>query len=413
MAGGQDRNFDITQEPQPASRSRSRRRRRWHPNYGAISLFALSCFGGSCVLELLAYRMAGNVLVLTGAGSALVEVIIAILSQVLQPDDTDEKPQKGDTWGKRVAMGIRNFIRRIWQNATCVLVCTIGMWVLISTGLAAVHTGGRVFGVIGSSINDIVAASEESVKVQPDPAPSPSFEEATETEPVMESEPAEETEPVTETEPDIEPASVLILGRHVIVEEPDRDCWVAQTLYRNLFYLDGKYAIEDWEDDEKISEKVEEQVDALIGEAKEDRFSVDTDWEVQRDVDEASQNEETMETSGDLDEIIAQRESIFSNHPFGEMAKLIAEDYNGYGVAYDDIGGRINTREYYWCTSIYWFQQVLTFSSSAGIVPDILRRIGARYKDLAFIYPDGSEEELRATKLSEAYSSLARSYPAG
>lgn len=407
MAGGQDRNFDIPQEPQPASRSRSRGRRRWHPNYGAILLFALSCFGGSCVLELLAYRMAGNVLAITGVVSFFVEVIIAILSYVLQPDDTDEKPQKGDTWEKRVAMGIRNFIRRIWQNATCVLLCTIGMGVLISTGLAAAHTGGRVFGVIGSSINDIVAASEGSVNVQPDPDPSPSFEEPTETEPVMES------EPVTETEPDIEPVYVPILGRPVIMEEPDRDCWVAQTLYQDLFYLDGKYAIEDWEDDGKIYEKVKEQVDALIGEAKEDRFSVDTDWKVQKDVDEASQNEETMETSGDLDGVIAQRESIFSNHPFGEMAKLIAEDYNGYGVAYDDIGGRINTREYYWCTSIYWLQQVLTFSSSAGIVSDILRRIGGRYKDLAYIYPDSSEKEVRAAKLSEAYSSLARSYPAG
>lgn len=363
-------------------------------------LFALSCFGGSCILELLAYRMAGNVLVLTGAGSALAEVIIAILSQVLQPDDTDEKPQKGDTWGKRVAMGIRNFIRRIWQNAICVLVCTIGMWVLISTGLAAVHTGGRVFGVIGSSINDIVAASEESVKAQSDPAPSPSFGE------VM------ETDSVTETDPVIEPTPAPDPSFYVSLEDPDRDCSISHTLYQNLFYLDGDYAIEDWEDDAKIAEKVEEHVEALIGEARNDLFSADTDWEIQRDVDKARQNEETMQTSRDLDEVIAQRRLIFSNHPFGEMAKLIAENYNGYGLAYHRIGGRMNTREYYWCTSIYWFQQVLTFSSSAGIVPDILRRIGGRYKDLAYIYPDGSEEEVRATKLSEAYSSLARSYPA-
>lgn len=376
-------------------------------------LFILSCFGGSCVLELLAYRMAGFVLIFTGVGSFLAEVVIVILSQALQPDDMDEEPDEGDTWGELVAMGIRNFSRRIRKNAIYVLVGTIALWVLVSTAFAAVHTGGRVFGVIGSSINDIVAASEESVKAQPDPAPTPSFEEAAETEPVVESESVTETEPATESEPVIEPASVWILGRDVIVEEPDRDCQVAYTLYQNLFYLDGKYAIEDWEDDEKISEKVEEYVDALIGEAREDRFSASTDREVKKKVDKASQDEGTMETTGDLDGVIALRESIFSNHPFGEMAKLIAEDYNGYGVAYDDIGGRINTREYYWCTSVYWFQRVLTFSSSAGIVPDILRRIGSRYKDLAYIYPDGSEEELRATKLGEAYLSLARSYPAG
>lgn len=401
MTSGQDRNSDIQQDLQSAGHTRTRKRRSRRSKLATVLLAAILCFLGSCILELIVYRWKGYSLGLTAIISVVVQLFTAIQGQVLKPDETDEKPEEDDSWAERMVMGVRNFIHRIWQNAMYTSVCTIALWVLISTALAAVHTGGHVLGSIRNSINDIIASSEESANALPNPPPTPSFEDVT------------ETMPVTVTNPVIEPTPAPVSSFYVSLEDPDRDCSISHTLYQNLFYLNGDYVIEDWEDDAKIVGKVEEHVEALIREARNDLFSADTDWEVQRDVDKASQNEKVMQTSGDLDEVITQRRLIFAEHPFGEMAKLIAENYNGYGLAYHKIGGRMNTREYYWCTSIYWYQQVLTFSSSADMISSILQRIGTRYNDLAFIYPDGSEEELRATKLGEAYLSLARSYPAG
>ncbi len=388
--------------PRKSSPKKRRSRRKQKPGWLTYLIVALTLLAGSCFMEWAAYHI-GDITLLVGAVSPVViGVVVAISEDFFKSCEDDETPTKDDGLFSRLAMGLRNMKNRIWTNTKLTVLFVGVAYLLVCTALAANHTGGRVINAAVDVVKQLTSYEEQAVNTDD----TSDFSDAPDASPES-SIPSEELPSET---PKAQP-SKAVSSKYVILLEPDRDERLSDSERRALYYFTGKYGVKEEGSDEDIYSAVSARVAALVGEAQEDKFNrAPEDDENCTAAMEASEDEKKMETSEDLDGVIGKREAVYKEAPGAEIAKLIAENYNGYSLAYYSIDGSETTIEYYWNKSLIWYHNCLTFQSSPEDISEILNRIGTRYQDLALIQKYGSDEQIRATKLSEAYNSLSKYY---
>lgn len=354
-------------------------------------------FIGSCVLELIASRAGNITLAITTVVSLLAGVVVAVSEDLFKPDKDDEKPGVDDGFFDRIAMGFRNIVYRIWTNTKLTFLCALIAYFLGCTVLAANHTGGRAVNAVKNAL-DRLDYEEPAADAGDTPHTSPVPPDILE-------------EPAPEVPEEYFPQAVS--SQYVRLLEPDRILALSDEERAELYYFAGEYAVGREESAEAVFSAVKTRITALVDEGREDKFDQTEETDKNRGIAKAaSDDEEAMETSEDLDHVIENRKIVYADTPGAEIAKLIAENYNGYSLAYYSIGGSKKTMEYYWNESLIWYHNCLTFRGSLTNIPGILNRIGMRYHDLAMIQRPGSDEQIRATMLSEAYDALAGSYGA-
>ncbi len=353
-------------------------------------------FLGSCVIELVV-SFAGNItLVITAVGPLLIAVIAAVSEDLFKADKDDEKPGEDDGLFDRIAMGGRNIGYRIWTNTRLTVLFAAVAVLLGSTALAAVHTGGHALNAAKEVVNRLTAYEEPAADAGDTPHVSPDPSSI-----------VEEPAPEMPEEQTLE----AVPGQYVRLLEPGRILELSDAERAELYYFAGEYAVGREKSELEICSAVKKRIEALVNEKREDGFNQTEEGDENRTAaKEASDDEKEMETSDDLDKVIGIRKTVYEAVPGAEIAKLIAENYNGYGLAYHSIHGSKKTMEIYWNESLTWYHNCLTFQGSPGEISGILRRIGMRYQDLAMIQEFGSDEQIRATMLSKAYKSLAEYY---
>lgn len=365
-----------------------------------VLIFISVSLAGSCGLELLAHRL-GVYLIFPAVLSFIGSLITAFKGEILKPNAKDEKPKEEDSLMERLAMGLRNILRRIKDNAIYTLIFVVTFYICTCTVLAVNHTVGRMLNTaqeIIDQLTDYEEQPDESAGIIDEPSTIPS-------------DPAETLE---EDGPEPAPEqTVPIPGTYVAVTEPNRYRTLSEERSGELYYFSGEYAVEEYEDDGDIYAKVSLYISSLVSQNQEDKFSQTKSTDPVRAIAySASTGEASMKTTDDLDDVISKREVVYDKAPGAEIARLIAENYNGYGLAYHSINGYEETVESYWADSIEWFHKSLTFSNSGEEISKILNRIGMRYHDLADGQASREKEtnKERAGKLSEAYFTLAKYY---
>lgn len=228
-----------------------------------------------------------------------------------------------------------------------------------------------------------------------------------------------EPEPPQEEEP--EPAPFLL--------EPDRPYKLTDEETNTLFFTSGSYTITDWlspamiEEDEppaesvsydkitdrdspgKIAEMIKPFIEDLCSQRVPNLFNDFAPESVRGEISDASAWQEEMTSSETLDRIIAVRSEVWEDYPRLGIADLLANNMQRYAQEYRKIG-RYETVKYYQAQSIFWSFRSLAFSSDSSRKKDILNYISMRYHDIADMAANGSDDEVRATALSEAFKLL-------
>lgn len=115
-----------------------------------------------------------------------------------------------------------------------------------------------------------------------------------------------------------------------------------------------------------------------------------------------------MTNSGDLDKIIEKRaETWGSGYKKYGIAFLLANNMQCYANEYTKIDGAYETIKYYHAQSIFWTWDSLAFNYiTPHTLKECLNYISARYHDIADQAAKGSEEEIHARALYEAFKIL-------
>lgn len=385
------------QQKKPPPEKRGPRQKRKSDKRKKRIMAGLALFIGSCVLELIVSCMGNITFVLTTVGPLLTGVVVAVSEDLFKPSKDDERPGVDDGFFDRIAMGFRNIKCRIWANTKLTLLFAFIVYLLGCTALAANHAGGRAVNTV-KNVLDRLDYEKPAADAGDAPYTSPVPPDILE-------------EPALEVPEEYFPQAVS--SQYVRLLEPDRILDLSDEERAELYYFAGEYAVGREESAEAVYSAVKTRITALVDEEREDKFDQTEETDKNRGIAKAaSDDEEAMETSEDLDHVIENRKIVYADTPGAEIAKLIAENYNGYSLAYYSIGGSKKTMEYYWNESLIWYHNCLTFRGSLTNIPGILNRIGMRYHDLAMIQRPGSDEQIRATMLSEAYDALAGSYEA-
>lgn len=385
------------QQKKPPPEKRGPRQKRKSDKRKKRIMVGLALFIGSCVLELIASWTGDIAFMFTTVGPLLAGVVVAVSENLFKPDKDDERPGRDDGFFDRMAMGFRNIVYGIRTNTKLTFLCALIVYLLGCTALAANHAGGRAVNTVKNVLDRLDYEK-----------PAADADDALHTSPV----PPDVLEELAPEVPE-EYFPQAVSSQYVRLLEPDRILDLSDEERAELYYFAGEYAVGREESAEAVYSAVKTRITALVDEEREDKFDQTEETDKNRGIAKAaSDDEEAMETSEDLDHVIENRKIVYADTPGAEIAKLIAENYNGYSLAYYSIGGSKKTMEYYWNESLIWYHNCLTFRGSLTNISGILNRIGMRYHDLAMIQRPGSDEQIRATMLSEAYDALAGSYGA-
>lgn len=394
----------TSSKPSKAARSSTAKNKRRHflgfplKFWGQAILLILI---GTSVLELIGSSVGDIVKVITPV-SGLALTIFAMIKGLITNTDVKDIPISNNAEAADVALiGLRNLKNRLFRNSVCFTVLLLGLYLFSISALANGHAIGTSLGFIRNKVNDLISASGyiEDPVPSPVPSPSPSLMSPPILTPASSSTPS----PIVEITPPQEFTYVRVL-------DPNCICKLSDEQYANLYYFSETYQILDWENEDEILKVVSAHVVALISQNKKDIFPPDTEVLVRANIAKASADERIMQTSDDLDAVITRRETVFSQFPFAEMASLLAENYNGYALAYYYIQGNWQTVQYYWAKSIFWYLEYLTFSNAKQNISSILNSIALRYYDLSLALPTDSVEHDWAHKLYRAYFALSNTY---
>ncbi len=163
----------------------------------------------------------------------------------------------------------------------------------------------------------------------------------------------------------------------------------------------------DWSDINDVSQAVTKFVESLRMEKKFNKFDINAPEHLKGEVACASDLEQNMANSDDLDTIINIRMDAFYKYPKYRLAQLLAANQQTYALEYEKISGNPETIEYYYGQSVFWLFECLKFSDVDEYTEkSIIASIKMRYRDISEAAPTGSWSKKRAHILSEAFANI-------
>lgn len=290
-----------------------------------------------------------------------------------------------------------------WMQSAGYVLTHLGMWlynnrlvrtVAVIAAVAAVSSGLAHTFYEGVRIPGLKAAFEE--RKEP-PEDMPAGEEV----PLPEKEAASpEEDPPEEDggEPEIPTAFLLEPGRYYVLSSEEEE---------GLFFQTGSYAVAEGASASDIAEKIKPFIEGLLAIKKENVFDQHAPEDIKGEIADASRLEGRMTNSGELDQVITVRMDVWAEHPKYRIAKLLANNMQTYAQKYTEIDGKYETIKYYHGQSIFWTWRSLTFASvTSYTLKNDLDYVRMRYHDIADAATSGSEDQIRASALSEAFRLL-------
>jgi len=208
-----------------------------------------------------------------------------------------------------------------------------------------------------------------------------------------------EESPSEQEPPEPEPAPFL--------SDPERYYTLTEAEENELFFLDGPYKIENWTDPYAIAQQLYPFIEEKRALQIANIFDRDAPDTVKDEIAKVSEQEKDMTNSDQLDNIIEVRIEVWEDYPKRGIACLLANNMQRYACEYDSAGGAYETIKYYYAQSIFWTWKSLSFDYvTPYMLKSDLNYIKMRYHDIADKAANGSEEQKRASALSEAFQIL-------
>ncbi len=205
------------------------------------------------------------------------------------------------------------------------------------------------------------------------------------------------------------PTGPVTVEEKPFLMNPERDFVLSDEECNKLYFLTGKYCIDDWTED-NIRNIVGSYISSLVAEQRPDLFNDDVPEAIKAEVDYASQLEKSMTTSDEMETVISIRKNVWSKYPSPVFATLLSAAQQRYALEYTDIQGEFKTIEYYYAYAIVWSLEVLRFACTDSYDrKQILAFISMRYHDIEAAAPDGGDAQKRAGMLSDAFEWLENS----
>ena len=291
-----------------------------------------------------------------------------------------------ESWIQSTRMVLKNFITWLLNNRLIRTVTIFSLIILFSSALA--H--GICEGVSYPGLRNILESSSDDTSANE--AGPIEFEES-------------------EIEDTIQPSATGMyetdspqLG---FLNTPDRYVALSEDEESSLFFYDGPFAIPEGASASEMAETLHLFVQELLSPRLENLFDQNASEELKADVAHASELEQEIKNSEDLDQVIALRMQAWQEAGKYSIATLLANNMQAYAQAYTDVGGHFTTIKYYHAQSIFWSWKSLSFKTvNSYMLKDSLEYIRMRYHDIADEAAFGSEEQLRASALSDAFQIL-------
>lgn len=177
-----------------------------------------------------------------------------------------------------------------------------------------------------------------------------------------------------------------------------------------VFFLQGDYAIENWDDQDEINSKVLQLIDDARKAGFINKFDDFAPQDKKDEIDKASKDEVSAEQFSIVKSINTTRSDIYTTYPKKSIANLIANGNQRLALILAYNGGQQATVLYYYSQSIIWEIEFLRYSDSANsTIKDHLTKIAQRYEDISLVCSMCEEAEY-AEKLQIAFEYAANQY---
>ncbi|MBD5523918.1 MAG: hypothetical protein HDR04_05790 [Lachnospiraceae bacterium] len=177
-----------------------------------------------------------------------------------------------------------------------------------------------------------------------------------------------------------------------------------------VFFLQGDYAVENWDDQDEINSKVLQMVDDARQAGYINKFDDYAPQKKKDEIDKASKDEVSAEQFSIVKRINTTRSDIYTAYPKKSIANLIANGNQRLALILTYNDGQQVTILYYYSQSIIWEIEFLRYSELANsTVKDHLTKMAKRYGDINLVCSK-CEETKYAEKLQVAFENAANQY---
>lgn len=183
--------------------------------------------------------------------------------------------------------------------------------------------------------------------------------------------------------------------------------------YQELFFIDGEYQIENWNDDEHIVAQVSRKIMDLVSQQRENQFdgANGARMSLANDVNQSRIDEENSWELKVKKDSIAVRHAAYQSYPKCSLVRLNSESYNGIALAYFWQCRNSEMAQYYFSQAALDLYECLAFAeNSRDEQRELLNSLRQRYADIAFVCSPDREECFYSMKLETALESILLEY---
>lgn len=215
-----------------------------------------------------------------------------------------------------------------------------------------------------------------------------------------------------------QPPKVLETINYTLVTQSDYEAASKNNLSQDssnlIFFLGGRYKIEDWGNEEEILSQVRNLIKDKRGEKNKNVFDQEADEAEKEEINAISEKEQNQIKEGvcisDRLNDVNTRLNYYSIMPKASLALLIGNTYHLFALIAFCYDYPDNAKIYYYAKSIEYGLEYISFEEiSDETVKERLIWIAGRYKDIVFTC-DGTKEAEWAKLLAKAFECLADEY---
>lgn len=158
---------------------------------------------------------------------------------------------------------------------------------------------------------------------------------------------------------------------------------------------------------EQAAVKLKADIEAVIACQYLNDFDIRADQSLRNLVSEASAQDNTLVSSREKDHIITVRLDAYTIYGKASLARLLAEDFHCYALAYQYYNGDRDIITSYYLQSVKWLFESLKYAeNSPESQINILVSLRYRYNDIMTYSEPKSEQWERAKLLSDALDEI-------
>lgn len=213
-------------------------------------------------------------------------------------------------------------------------------------------------------------------------------------------------------------SKLLEIFNHIVVTQADYECaskiMLSKDISNYIFFLDGQYKIESWDNEEDILLKVSCLTRNKHKEKNKNVFDQEANELEKNEINAISNRQKNKKgknipISERLDDTNT-RSNFYSTMPKASLALLLANDYHLFALIAFYYGYPDDVIIYYYVKSIEYQLEYISFKEvSDETVKEKLIWISTRYEDIVFTCNDTTEASL-AKKLAYAFRCLSSEY---